>query len=147
MFDPSVRCEQPRGRIRASERAQLGHGGWGMSLKAVGLWTAALVLTAGCFFGLFAAFDFFGSDKVPALVGLAFFLALVAVPFSTGLFLPSIRGEIPALGYFAGFFLWHTTAGDFGNLTYDIGWGGMAFYVVLYDLGIYLLFRLGRALR
>ena len=113
-----------------------------MSLKAVGLWTAALVLTAGCFFGLFAAFD-----TVPVLVGLALILALVAVPFSIGLFLPSIRGEIPVLGFLAGFFLWHAIAGDFGNLNYDIGWGGVAFYFVLYDLGVYLVFRLGRALR
>ena len=113
-----------------------------MSLKAVGRWTAALVLTAGCFFGPSAAFDFFGSGT-----DLAFFLALVAVPFSIGLFLPSIRGDIPVLGFFAGFFLWHGTAGDFGDLTYDIGWGGVAFYVVLYDLGVYLVFRLGRALR
>ena len=119
-----------------------------MSLKAVGLWTAALVLTAGCFFGLFAALDFFGSDTVPALVGLAFFLALVAIPFSIGLFLPSIRGEIPVLGYLAGFLLWHATARDFGNLTYDIGWGGVAFYFgALYGTGVYLVFRLGRALR
>ena len=92
--------------------------------------------------------DFFGSDTVSALVGLAFFLALVAIPFSIGLFLPSIRGEIPVLGYLAGFLLWHATAGDFGNLTYDIGWGGVAFYFgALYGTGVYLVFRLGRALR
>ena len=118
-----------------------------MSLKAVGPWTAALVLTAGCFFGLFAAFDYFGSDTVPTLVGLAFFLALVAVPFALGLFLPAVRGDTPVLGFIAGFFLWHATAGDFSDLTYDIGWGGVAFYVVLYGAGVYLVFRLGRVLR
>ena len=118
-----------------------------MSLKAVGLWTAALVLTAGCFLGLFAGYDFFGSSTVPTRGILAFFLALVAIPFSIGRFLPSIRGDIPVLGFLAGFFLWHATVGDFGDLTYDIGWVGVAFFALAYDIGVYLVFRLGRALR
>ena len=58
-------------------------------------------------------------------------------------------GMIPIFGFLLGLTLWHSTPGESVDaLSYDMGWYGfLLFQVGMHALIMYLLFRLGRALR
>ena len=110
-----------------------------------------LVLTTSMSFGIIALFDYPSQisnlhpwiDVVPLvwyLVG-TFLVGLLSE--SRGV------GAIPILGYVLGLLLWHSTPGEsMDALFYDIGWLGFLLGpVAFWALSLYLIFRVGRALR
>ena len=79
-----------------------------------------------------------------ALVGATLALYLAAA-FIVGFYTPLRSATIaPASGHVASVFLWPLSPwGSFGNLTYDIGWAGVAVYTLLQCFVLWLVAFVG----
>ena len=121
--------------------------GW-RGLQSGGL---LLALTASMSFGISALYDYPSHvsgfqpwiDAVPWVWYLCGTLLVGLLSESRGV------GAIPITGLLLGLLLWHSTPGEsVDGLFYDVGWLGFLIGpVALWSVVLYLLFRIGRALR
>ena len=121
--------------------------GW-RGLQSGGL---LLALTTSMSFGISALYDYPSHvsgfqpwiDAVPWVWYLGGTLLVGLLSESRGV------GAIPITGLLLGLLLWHSTPGEsVDGLFYDVGWLGFLIGpVALWSVVLYLLFRIGRALR